>query len=220
MVFKPSRGSEPPGPKATTLGIVVGLEQEAVIAARWGTVAIGGGTFEGASRAAEVLAGQGVRALLSFGIAGALDPALRPGTLLAASEIMVDGQVLPARLIPTGVQQARLLGARQIAQSAAEKAALFASTGAAAVDMESGAMALVANRHALPFGAIRAICDPADTSLPPAATAALEDGSIRFSRVLWSLARRPWQLRSLLRLSRDARRAQLALQSVHLTGLA
>jgi adenosylhomocysteine nucleosidase len=179
-------------------------------------VAIGGGTYAGALKAAEVLVELGVEALISFGVAGGLDPELKPGALLAAAEIMVDGQVLRATLLPPNVRQVRMLGAKEVVATVAQKAMLWSETRAACVDLESGAVALVARRHRLPFGALRAICDPASRALPPAATDALVDGSIQLGRVLRSLLRQPGQLPALMKLARDARLARLALQSVQL----
>ena len=197
-------------------GIVVGLDQEATLVRTWGRVAIGGGTFDGALRAAEVLVELGATELISFGVAGGLDPTLKPGTVIAASEVMVDGEVLRANLIPPGVRQGRILGAREIAASVSAKAMLWSETRACCVDLESGAVALVAKRHLLPFGALRAICDPASRALPPAATTALVDGSIRLDRVLRSLLRHPLQVPSLLALAGDARRARAALARLRL----
>jgi adenosylhomocysteine nucleosidase len=198
------------------LGLVVGLDQEAALIKQWGRVAIGGGTYAGALKAAEVLVELGVEALISFGVAGGLDPELRPGTLLAAAEIMVDGQVLRATLLPPNVRQVRMLGAKEVAATVAKKAMLWSETRASCVDLESGAVALVARRHRLPFGALRAICDPASRALPAAATDALVDGSIQLKRVMLSVLRQPGQIPALMQLARDARLARLALQSVKL----
>ncbi len=202
---------------ALSLGIVVGLDQEAQLARLMGTVAIGGGTFDGAMRAAEVLVTElKATALMSFGIAGGLDPSLRPGDVLCASEIMVDGQIIKATLSAKGLRQGRILGARAAVAGAAEKAALWSETRAQCVDLESGAVALVARRHRIPFGAMRAICDPAERSLPPVALIALQDGSIRLGRVFGALLRRPGQLPALLTLAQDARKARLGLARLRL----
>ena len=120
--------------------------------------------------------------------------------------------------MPSGVRQVRMLGAEAVVASVAAKAALFAQTGAACVDLESGAVALVARRHRLPFGALRAICDPAGRALPAAAMDALDDGAIRFRRVFASLLRAPWQLPALITLAGDARRARAALVAVRMDG--
>ncbi len=73
-------------------------------------------------------------------------------------------------------------------------------------------MAAVAALHGLPFVVIRAICDPADRDLPPAALAALNSaGVIGLGRVIASLLRAPRQLPLLLGLARDAGAARQAL---------
>ena len=72
-------------------GIVVGLAAEARVARPLGwPIAIGGGTVAGAEAAAERLVREGVTALVSFGIAGGLDPALRPGTIVVPQEVLMD----------------------------------------------------------------------------------------------------------------------------------
>ena len=69
--------------------MVVGLAAEARIARRLGwLVAVGGGTAAGAKTAARSLADAGVDALVSFGLAGGLDPALRPGALIVPSAVI------------------------------------------------------------------------------------------------------------------------------------
>jgi nucleoside phosphorylase len=55
--------------------------------------------------------------------------------------------------------------------TAAEKAALFAATGAVAVDMESALAGRVAAVGQLPFLVVRAIADDAGQGLPQAALA-------------------------------------------------
>ena len=71
------------------IGTVVGLAAEAVIARRLGwRVAIGGATAAGAQAAARRLIDEDIDALVSFGLAGGLDPALRPGALIVPSEEM------------------------------------------------------------------------------------------------------------------------------------
>ncbi|HLO78401.1 MAG TPA: hypothetical protein VK196_18250, partial [Magnetospirillum sp.] len=67
-----------------------------------------------------------------------------------------------------------------------------AATGAAAVDMESGAVARVAAQHGLPFLALRAIADPAGQSLPAPVLRIVDgQGRIRIRGALWALATHP-----------------------------
>jgi adenosylhomocysteine nucleosidase len=179
-------------------------------------VMAGGGLPSGAREAAEALAGQGVGALMSFGLAGGLDPALAAGMLVVPRRVVSAAGVWstdPALTGACGGSTAEsIFAGRNIVPTAAEKAALHRLTGAAAIDLESGEVAAAAARHDLPFVVVRAICDPADRDLPPAALAALNSaGAIGLGRVLASLLRAPWQLPLLLALARDAAAARRTL---------
>ncbi len=199
------------------VGVVVGLAAEARTARRLGhTVAIGGGGAAGAEQAARRLVAGGATALLSFGLCGGLDPALRPGALLIPRAVL-DGATryaadpaLAARF--GGITPHLLLGGTQVAATAAEKRQLWDATGAAAIDLESGAVARVAAASGLPFAVVRAVCDSAGQDLPPAALIALDaKGAIGLTRLLASLAARPGQLPALLALARCAAAARRSL---------
>jgi adenosylhomocysteine nucleosidase len=198
--------------------VVVGLAAEARIAWRLGLpVAIGGGTASGAEAAARRLVLSGATGLISFGLAGGLDPALRAGALLVPTAVLVDGRSVPtdatlSRSLSDGVG-GLLLGASDVVASTAAKRALFAATGAVAVDLESGAVARVAAEHGLPFAVLRAICDPAERDLPPAALIALDrHGAIGLARVLGSVLAHPAQVPALLALAADATAARRTLR--------
>jgi adenosylhomocysteine nucleosidase len=78
--------------------------------------------------------------------------------------------------------------------------------------MESGAVGAACARHGLPFAVLRAVCDPAGRSLPPAALAALDNaGRIGFLNVTASVILHPGQIPALLALARDAARARKTL---------
>jgi adenosylhomocysteine nucleosidase len=189
------------------IGVVVGLTAEARVARRrFSHVAVGGGTVAGAEAAARGLVGQGVRGLLSFGLAGGLDPMLRPGALVVPEAVVSDGRTFPT---DPGLVQAGgsgwLLGYDVVVATAAAKRRLFVASGCRAVDLESGAVARVADEAGLPFAVVRAICDPAERDLPPAALSALSDaGAIGVLRVIGSVLARPGQVPALLALGRDA----------------
>jgi adenosylhomocysteine nucleosidase len=196
------------------VGAVVGLKAEARIARRLGTVAIGGGTSEGAKAAAERLVSLGAQALISFGLAGALDPALRPGALVIPRSVLAGGEnyATEARLVAPATVDLLLAGER-VLSTAGDKRAAWKQTGAGAVDLESGAVAETARRHGLPFAVLRAVCDPAERTLPPVALLALDrGGGIAFVRILGSLLSDPTQLPTLLRLASDARAATRTLR--------
>ncbi len=181
-------------------------------------IEIGGGTYAGAMLAAERLVRNGVNALVSFGVAGGLDPAMRPGTILVPREVLTDAERLPTdqtlgRRLGTP-SPIILFGADSIVSSAAAKTELFTATRAVAVDMESGAIARVAARHGIPFAVLRAICDPAEHDLPPAALV-LPDrhGAIMLRRIFHSILTQPRQLRSLPALAANAMAARRALHA-------
>jgi adenosylhomocysteine nucleosidase len=181
-------------------------------------VATGGGTPAGAEAAARRLVAGGATALVSFGLAGGLDPALRPGAVLIPRAVIEGGAVYPtdpALAAMLGVpDDATLAASTAILVTAAEKARLRAETGASAVDLESGAVARVAQQAGLPFAVLRAICDPAERDLPPASLVALNAaGAITLLRVLGSVLAHPRQIPSLLALARDAGQARRALQA-------
>jgi len=177
----------------------------------------GGGTPEGAEAAAERLVARGATALVSFGLAGGLDPALRPGAVIVPAEVMENGRryrtddALCARF--GGQAPVRALAAPSVLATPQAKRAARDATHAVVVDLESGAVGRVAARHGLPFSAVRAVCDPAGFALPPLALEALdEDGRIGAWRVLRSVLRRPGQIPALLALALHAAAARAALR--------
>ncbi len=197
-------------------GVVVGLAAEARIARPLGArIGIGGGTGAGAAHAANALAPH-VSALISFGLAGGLDPALPPGALLVPTTVLAeDGwwDADPALTTRLGSPTSGILfGDGAILATAAAKAALHARTGAVAVDLESAAVARAAARHGLPFAVLRAVCDPAGRDLPRAAVIALDSkGRIGTLRVVAAILARPGDIAALIALGRDAARARRAL---------
>jgi adenosylhomocysteine nucleosidase len=197
------------------IGFVTGLTAEARICRRLGPTLAGGGTPAGAAAAARILVSQGVTSLVSFGLAGGLNPALRPGMLVIPAEIVTAGRRYatdPALTRWLGGPAYSLFAVPDIIVTAAAKLAAHAATGADAIDLESGAVAAVAAEHGIGCAALRAICDPAERSLPPAALIALSGtGRIVLARVLLAVLRRPGQMAGLLQLGRDAAVARAGL---------
>lgn len=196
---------------------MVGLAAEARIAARFGgLVEAGGGTPAGAEAAAGRLLSRGVTALVSFGLAGGLDPALSPGDLVIPTVVISNGDRFTAHAGLAqrfgGLTHHTILAGETVVADKVAKAAMFAASGANAVDLESGAVARVAQEQGLPFVVVRAICDPAGRDLPPAALLALSPtGTIGLSVVLTSVLKKPWQIPGLLALAGDAARARRTL---------
>jgi hopanoid-associated phosphorylase len=168
----------------------------------------------------------GAAGIVSFGTAGGLAPDLEPGTLVIADavegpfgRIATDAawseQMAQALMkSPLAAQTRRGIEAAVAAPltGAADKAAVFRSCGALAVDMESHLAAAAAAAHGVPFAVCRAIVDPAWRSLPKAAMAGLrDDGTTAVLPVIRELARDPSQLGGLLRVAADAKAARQAL---------
>jgi hopanoid-associated phosphorylase len=196
-------------------------------------VAISAGRPDRAEAEARRLADAGVRLLLSWGIAGALDPTLRPGALIVPSRVVApDGNVYGLASAETGSDlpppplwgrvgegamrpptDSLIAGSDTVLLDPAAKAALRARTGAAAVDMESHRVAAVAAKAGLACRAVRAISDPADRALPALAADALgPDGRPLMRTVIAGLLRRPGDLPALLAAGRDSRMALAALR--------
>jgi len=191
-----------------TLIIACGLKREARIFNRPGRdliVVTGGGVVATLERDLDDKAALFPGIILSCGIAGALDPSLRPG------DVVIDGNVLLVERLGQALPHAHrggVLGNGAITATAAEKRILHERTGAIAVDMESHVAARVAVRKGLPFAALRVISDCADDDLPPAALVGMRpDGGMALGAVLASLARNPQQLSALIRTGRQADQA-------------
>lgn len=189
-----------------------------------------GASAQRAFDGARALVAEGATALLSIGIAGGLDAALRPGSVILP-DIIVDSDATrhrPAAEWHAAVVQeltkpaiGTLIGVSDPACSVAEKAALRARSGALAVDMESAAVAAAAAAANVPFLALRIVADPADRAIPPTALHGIApDGNRRSLAVLARLLVRPGDLPALLRLARDSNTALKQLRRVASLGRA
>ena len=210
----------------TALGVVTGTAAEARCLPRPGAglaVAIAGADAGRAEAAATRLIASGAGMLISIGVAGGLAPDLAPGTVILASEIIAPDGV---RHVPSPGMRAALAaafdgppplngalaGSDDVVASVAAKRALFAATGALAVDTESHAVAAVATRGSTPFAALRVVVDPAERALPRAALVAVgADGALRPFRLLAALCRRPSDLSALVALGGEWRLARSGL---------
>lgn len=166
-----------------------------------------------AEAAARRLYAEGAEALMTFGVAGGLDPSLRPGDLVVASSIWNGDaprydcapplvEALVASLAPLAPRCAPLASLRSPVADDVVKRALHARHGCVAVDMESAGLARVAAEFGVPCAALRVVIDPADFSLPRAALAGMgENGETHALATALAVLRRPWELPALLRLA-------------------
>jgi len=217
------------------LGIVTGLPAEARAAGNGKCEDIRilccGGSTARAESLARSLVDWGAAGLLSFGTAGGLGPDLPAGTVVLASTIVgpagdrfeIDGEWaarLDTALRPVlHTVRAPIAGADSPVAAIPAKAALAKSSGAAAVDMESHALARIGAAAGLPVLALRAVADPAGRCLPSSLLAALPPGGgPRARRVLLETLKRPGDIPALVRLSADYWRAIRSLRRVAALG--
>ena len=183
---------------------------------------MGGNT---AREAAIKLQEEGATSLISFGVSGALDSKLRPGDLVLPQSVYNE-RLLPVSLawrdrvqkcLPSNLRVigGKLATSKKILTSSNEKCDFARITGASAVDLESGAIAEVAEDSDIPFLAIRVISDPIEFSPPLALLDAVNpDGSAKISQIISLLLHRSVTLSTLLRLGRDVRTARATLATV------
>ena len=207
--------------------VVCGLNREAGLVAEPGMVTVaGGGDRKALEARIAALCDRPFAAVISFGLAGSLSPALAPGALVIPSAVRygetsfsthssvvahwletVEGRMQCPSTDDLEASDVPLLTAAAKHQAAQQ--------GAVAVDMESHIAAADAARRGIPFAVLRAISDPADRDLPPlAGTAMRPDGSVDIMGVVAGLARDPRQLPALLRTGRDANAAFRTLRRV------
>lgn len=186
----------------------------------------------GANRArvaAQALLEKGATALVSWGSAGGLMPALSPGSLILPERILgADQSVYPTDPVWHERLCSRLKGyvdphrgvlaeSTVVLTSQSEKAALLRRTGAVAVDMESASIAREAKEAGIPFMAIRAIADGAQVDMPRSALDSIDEfGRVRRMRLLSLIVKHPGELFVLLRMGRNFRSAETTLARVAL----
>jgi hopanoid-associated phosphorylase len=206
--------------------IVTGLVQEARIAAGPGMAVICSSSSPAQLRALlTVVDPESIRGVISFGVAGGLDPSLRSGDVVVATEVLAGDARWAAGLslnddliskLTSGrrrVVRGCLAGAEEVILGLSCKAALHSETGAAAVDMESHIAAAYAAEAGLPFAALRVISDPAHRALPALARAAIKpNGQIDVATVLRGLVRNPAAVRGLVSTGLDFNRALRSLR--------
>jgi hopanoid-associated phosphorylase len=205
---------------------ITGLAVEARLTAGPGVITLMAGANPARLRSlCRPLAALDCRAVISFGIAGGLDPSLAPGDVVVATGVAAPDRHLRACLAvardlatrlcehPKRVIMADLAGVDRAVVTPLEKRSLRSATGASAVDMESHVAAAFAAQHGLPFAAVRVVCDPANRTLPALVGSALRpDGEVSLTGVFASLCRRPLQLLAMPGLASDAAEGFRALR--------
>lgn len=148
-----------------------------------------------------------VTAILSAGLAGACDPALRVGDIVRAG-VVIDAStgerftnpLFSQALITTSV----IAGTR-------EKQRLYDSYKASAVDMEAATVARLAEAHNLSFRAIKSISDEATFEMQELAQFATANGQFREAAFAAHSALRPHLWPKLFALAGNSKRAVQSL---------
>jgi len=206
--------------------IVTGLVQEARIAAGPGMAVICSSSDPNQLRALlTTLDPTSIRGVISFGVAGGLDPSLKTGDVVVATEVMAgdtrwlaglsltEDQIASIALGRRRVVRGLLAGVEEVVAASSCKAALHSETGAAAVDMESHIAAAYAAEAGIPFAALRVISDPAHRALPVVARKAIKpNGDLDLLRIMGSVVRNPRTLRALVSTGIDFNRALRSLR--------
>ena len=116
--------------------------------------------------------------IVSTGFCGGLEPRLKTGDLILATEIIYQGKVI--RIAPALINRARdalaqvdtrlasgpVLTADRVAATKPEKARMYKETNAVGVEMEAGPLADWAEEHSIPLLAVKSVLDPAERGLP------------------------------------------------------
>lgn len=179
---------------------------------------------ERAAAAAVAAIAAGADALLSFGYAGGLDPAVDAGTLIVPARILASaGQVwavdsawraaLVAALEPRWpLCEADLLSVDRVLVSPPQKQRAFAATAAAAADMESAAIAAAAAAAGLPCAVLRVVFDAAADALPANADRWIDAAGRQRWAPLAAAVFKPASWRTLAVLARRQRHARRRLR--------
>jgi hopanoid-associated phosphorylase len=175
--------------------------------------------------AAKELCRHGVTALVSFGVAGALHPDLKPGDLVLPDAILAGGQFAIdivwrdqlQNLLPSNITVVNgiLASSAEPLTDSEMKLDLAQVTGACAVDMESGAVAAVAAMARIPFLAVRAIIDPLQFSPPRVLLDAVRpDGGVIPMRLAALLLKRSVSINTLMQMGFAMHAARKTLTQV------
>lgn len=188
-------------------------------------LALSGIGAQHARGAGQMLLRRGAGALLSWGTAAGLDPALPPGSLIVPAEVIdTDGRILSvcpqwhARLLEAlaprlPVHTGRIVEHDSVLTEPQDKHELHARTDAVAVDMESAALAMLAQEHGVPFAAIRAIADTSDARVPQTLIDAVDSvGGLPLRGVITAVVLRPGDWPTIARLASHLRSAQTTLR--------
>jgi adenosylhomocysteine nucleosidase len=155
------------------------------------------------------------RLVISSGFAGAVSEELQVGDLILAENFSDPGLLASAERILRDHQpgMVKLFTSTSIIDSIAERNEIARRAGAAAVDMETGAIAGVCNAHGVPLLSLRAISDTARQPfpLPPSVLFDINRQRTSYGRLVAYLLRHPTSIGRLLQFARQIAHVRVAL---------
>jgi adenosylhomocysteine nucleosidase len=142
--------------------------------------------------------------VLTCGFAGGLNPELRPNQIVFSAP---DGTI-EARLLSAGGAPARFHCSPGVAATAKAKQLLRKTTGADAVEMESGIIQQICARENVPCAIVRVILDAAGQDLPLDFNQVMtRKQDISFFKLALALVKAPQKIPALIRFQRQAQSA-------------
>ena len=153
-----------------------------------------------------------LRQVVTSGFAGGLNPKLSAGQIVFDAEPETG---LENRLAQSGGIAGRFYCAEQVAVTSAEKAQLWKSTGADAVEMESGVIRALCRERKIPSATVRVLSDAADEDLPLDFNALMTpDQRIDYARLGLRVVTRPWKIPAIMRFHKQTSLAARRLAAV------
>jgi adenosylhomocysteine nucleosidase len=153
--------------------------------------------------------------VISSGFAGGVSEEMRVGDLILAQNFSDPGLLANAErlLRKREPRLVKLFTSASIIDSVAERNEIAQAAGAAAVDMETGAIADVCKVHGVPFLSLRVISDSAIQPFPapPSVLFDIERQRTNFSGLLAYLLRDPGSILQLFRFGRQIARVRASL---------
>jgi len=147
--------------------------------------------------------------VITSGFAGGLNPKLKFGTVVYEEDF--DAGFGP-QLEQAGAVRATFHCHHRVAVTAGEKAGLWQTTGADAVEMESSVIRNICREAKIPSATIRVISDDASQDLPLDFNALMTPADrIDYPKLIWAVLRRPGRIGKLLEFQRQTAEASRRL---------